>query len=73
MLITNCARCGQGIEKEKLEILNERRRDDMPLFRLIIKQPKKKDGFFSGQWEYHNVILCDECQEQLWNWIYTRG
>ena len=59
-IIATCPKCGKPIEKT----------DDSDIFRILIKQPKKKDSFFSGKWEYHNVILCEDCQDSLWRWIY---
>lgn len=71
-IITNCARCGMGIERNSIGLLKERRKDDLPLFRLVIKQPKKKNGIVYGEFEYHNVVLCEDCQDSLWRWIYCR-
>lgn len=58
--VAKCPKCGNPIEKA----------DNSDLFRILIKTPKKKDSFFNGNWEYHNVILCEDCQNDLWRWIY---
>lgn len=74
MIVTNCARCGMAIEGRTARILKEGMTDQRPLFHLMVKQRADRNRrlFSSQDWEYRSVILCEECQESLWRWIYDR-
>ena len=60
MLISNCARCGQLVE-ETLK---------MPIFHIATSQVNKTN---KGKVRFRTVVLCDECQDQLWKWIYCEN
>lgn len=55
MFVSNCVKCGGPIEREEI----------FPLFKIKILKEKTKQSD-----AYRGVILCDECQDSLWRWIY---